>query len=39
MAKSTSGKTGKEVKIITVDKYKKKDGTLVPAHKRSTPNK
>lgn len=34
MAKTNGGK-----KIVTVGGYKKKDGTKVGAHKRSTPNK
>lgn len=33
MAKTKDGK-----KIVSVPAHKKKDGTKVPAHKRSTPN-
>ena len=38
MAKAKSGKTGKQVKIVSVKGYTKSDGTKVPAHKPSTPN-
>lgn len=38
MAKATSGKSGNKVKIVSVGSYTKKDGTKIPAHKRSTPN-
>ena len=34
MAKTKEGK-----KIVSVPSYKKKDGTKVNSHKRSTPNK
>ncbi len=37
MAKATSGKTGKQVKIVTVKPYTKSDGTKVSGHRRSTP--
>lgn len=38
MAKATSRKSGKTVKIVTVSGYTKKDGTKVEPHRRSTPN-
>lgn len=39
MAKTKSSTTGKQnKKIVPVKKYKKKDGTIVKPHRRSTPN-
>jgi hypothetical protein len=38
MAKTKTSSKGKQhKKIVTVDGYKKKDGTKVKAHRRSTP--
>jgi hypothetical protein len=39
MAKTKSSNTGiQEKKIVPVDGYKKRDGTRVKPHRRSTPN-
>lgn len=39
MAKTKSSNKGiQQKKIVPVKAYKKKDGTKVPAHRRSTPN-
>jgi hypothetical protein len=39
MAKTKSSCNGKqEKKIVPVKGYKKKDGTIVKSHRRSTPN-
>lgn len=39
MAKTKTSKSGiQKKKIVVVDGYKKKDGTKVPSHRRSTPN-
>lgn len=39
MAKTKSSTHGKpNKKIVTVNSYKKSDGTVVKAHRRSTPN-
>ncbi len=39
MAKTKSSTSGKQhKKIVVVHKYKKKDGTKVDGHRRSTPN-
>ena len=39
MAKTSSSVRGKQnKKIVPVKGYKRKDGTRVPAHRRSTPN-
>lgn len=39
MAKTKSSTHGKpNKKIVTVNGYKKSDGTVVKAHRRSTPN-
>lgn len=40
MAKTSSSVRGKQdKKIVHVREYKKSDGTKVPTHRRSTPNK
>lgn len=39
MAKTKNSKRGvQQKKIVVVKGYKKKDGTRVPEHRRSTPN-
>lgn len=39
MAKTKSSSSGKQhKKIVVVDGYKKKNGTIVKPHRRSTPN-
>ncbi len=39
MAKTKTSKSGKQQKkIVPVDSYKRKDGTRVRGHRRSTPN-
>ena len=39
MAKTKTSHTGKQdKKIVPVKRYTRKDGTKVPAHRRSTPN-
>jgi len=39
MAKTQSSTNGmQQKKIVPVHSYKKKDGTKVPGHRRSTPN-
>ncbi|GAB6171977.1 hypothetical protein JCM15765_14550 [Paradesulfitobacterium aromaticivorans] len=39
MAKTKSSVRGKqEKKIVPVKSYKRKDGIVVPGHRRSTPN-
>lgn len=38
MAKTKASQNGKQKKIVPVKPYKKKDGTKVSGHRRSTPN-
>ena len=38
MAKTTASRNGNNKKIVPVKPYKKKDGTKVSGHRRSTPN-